>query len=373
MQPEPRELENGIRAEIASAGGALPFARFMDLALYTPGLGYYEREDPIVGRAGDFYTSVSVGPLLGELIGFQIASWLETLPAGPLHLIEAGAHGGQLSHDILRHLRTHHTDLADRIRLCLVEPSVRRQGWQRDTLRDLAGNVSWFPSLEALHRAHPLLNGVLYANELLDAFPVHPVAWNRDQGSWVEQGVGWESDRFVWKPLPTSCPTVEEGLRRLARLPGELLELLPDGFRVELAPAASQWWTEAARCVHRGWLVTLDYGLFDAEFLMPHRAAGTLRTYRQHRPGGDPLEQPGQQDITAHIHWDVVRSAGEQAGFTTDTLTSQRQWLSGILAATLKAGDRFPEWDGPRVRQFQTLTHPEHLGQAFRVLVQSRR
>ncbi len=373
MQGEPRELETGIRDEIASAGGILPFARFMELALYAPGLGYYEREEPIVGRAGDFYTSVSVGPLLGEMIGFQIAIWLEALPAGPLHLIEAGAHTGQLSLDVLGHLRSHHPDLAERVHLCIVEPSLRRQGWQRHTLRDWSGTVSWFTTLEALRQTHPRLNGVLYSNELLDAFPVHPVAWNRGLGSWGEQGVGWEDDRFVWKPLPTPCSPILEVLGRLQGLPAELLDLLPDGFRVELAPAASNWWREAADCIHRGWLVTLDYGLFDPEFLMPHRSAGTLRTYRQHRPGSDPLEQPGLQDITAHIHWDDVRSAGEQSGLVTETLTSQRQWLGGILAATLKAGDRFPEWDGPRVRQFQTLTHPEHLGQAFRVLVQSRR
>ncbi len=372
VQEGVRQLESLIRAEIASAGGILPFARFMELALYAPDLGYYEREEPIVGRAGDFYTSVSVGPLLGELIGFQVATWLEALPEGPLHLVEAGAHTGQLSLDLLRHLRSHHPDLADRVRLCLVEPSSRRQGWQRETLKDLAGTVSWFTTLQDLHRSHPCLQGVLYANELLDAFPVHCAAWDRARGRWGELGVGWENGRFIWVPLPEPRPTIRAGLRRLDLLPQELLELLPEGFRVELAPGAADWWREAAGCVQRGWLVTLDYGLSDLEFLMPHRAAGTLRTYHRHRPGGDPLDQPGLQDLTAHIHWDDIRSAGEQAGLSTETLTSQRQWLSGILAATVKSGERFPEWDASRVRQFQTLTHPEHLGQAFRVLVQSR-
>lgn len=373
MQGNPHELEALIRDEIVSAGGTLPFSRFMELALYAPGLGYYEREEPIVGRAGDFYTSVSVGPLLGELIGFQIATWLESLPEGPLHLIEAGAHTGHLSLDILQHIRSHHPELADRVHLCLVEPSTRRRGWQRNTLRDLTGKVSWFTTLEELHRTHPGLTGVLYANELLDAFPVHRVAWDRGWERWVEQGAGWGNDGFVWRQLPSPCTTILDGLRRLEGLPKELLDLLPDGFRVELAPAAADWWREAARCVRQGWLVTLDYGLFDTEFLMPHRADGTLRTYCQHRPGSDPLDRPGLQDITAHIHWDDIRSAGEEAGLSTETLTSQRQWLSGLLAATLKTVDRFPEWDPSRVRQFQTLTHPEHLGQAFRVLVQSRR
>lgn len=372
MQESVLQLESLIRAEIASAGGTLPFTRFMELALYAPDLGYYEREEPIVGRAGDFYTSVSVGPLLGELIGFQVATWLEALPEGPLHLIEAGAHTGQLSLDLLRHLRSHHPNLADRVHLCLVEPSSRRQRWQRATLRDLTGKVSWFSTLQDLHQAHPCLHGVLYANELLDAFPVHCTAWDRGLRRWRELGAGWENGRFVWVPLPQPCPTISTGLQRLAGLPGELLDLLPEGFRVELAPAAADWWREAAGCVQRGWMVTLDYGLSDLEFLMPHRSAGTLRTYRRHRPGGDPLDQPGLQDITAHIHWDDIRLAGEQAGLSTQTLTSQRQWLSGILAASVKSGEWFPEWDASRVRQFQTLTHPEHLGQAFRVLVQSR-
>lgn len=361
-----------IRDEITSSGGVLSFARFMDLALYAPGVGYYERVEPVVGRSGDFYTSVSVGPLLGEMLGFQIATWLEALPEGPLHLVEAGAHTGQLSLDILGHVRSHRPDLVDRIHLCLVEPSIRRQGWQRETLRDLSDTVSWFPTLQDLHRTHPRLRGVLYANELLDAFPVHCAAWDRGRARWGELGVGWDNGRFVWVPLPEPCPTIRAALERLAGLPDELLALLPGGFRVELSPAAETWWREAAGCVHGGWLVTLDYGLSDLEFLMPQRSAGTLRTYRQHRPGGDPLAQPGLQDITAHIHWDDIRSAGEQAGLSTETLTSQRQWLGGILAATLKTPERFPQWDAWRVRQFQTLTHPEHLGQAFRVLVQSR-
>jgi SAM-dependent MidA family methyltransferase len=152
----------------------------------------------------------------------------------------------------------------------------------------------------------------------------------------------------------------------------ELLDVLPDGFTVEISPAAEQWWREAASVLESGRLVTLDYGLTADEFFAPERRAGTVRAYCHHRSGGDVLAHPGEQDITAHVNFTAIQAAGESSGLRTEAFLTQAQFLTGIAARIWKGGASFGEWTPERTRQFQTLTHPEHLGQSFRVLVQSR-
>lgn len=361
-----------MRQELTLTGHALPFAWFMERALYDPEAGYYEQSPRVVGRKGDFYTSVSVGPLLGELLGFQFAHWLAELTGPEILLIEAGAHQGHLAADLLEFLERYARKEATRIRLCLVEPSPRRRTWQEETLARWRPQIDWFTSLAELRARHPNRPGILYANELLDAFPVHRVAWNRSHQHWQELGVGLKDDAFVWQPLSPPSQEAVPGLEQLQQLPVELLAVLPDGFCTELAPAATSWWREAAQSLDAGWLVTLDYGLEAEEFLLPQRAEGTLRSYSRHRPGGSPLQGPGTQDLTAHIHWTELQREAESVGWITEHLTRQRHWLTELMSRTLKSPTRFPDWDAARVRQFQTLTHPEHLGQAFRVLVQRR-
>ena len=371
--PDSAGLQEQIAQELQRRG-EMSFAEFMSLALYTPGLGYYEQSRPIVGRRGDFYTSVSVGSLFGELLAFQMVQWLESfLPTGPLHLAECGAHNGQLALDILTHLQSYHPHLFSRVQLWLVEPSSTRKAWQKQTLQSHASQVHWAQDLDDLHQQTGGLRGVFYSNELLDAFPVHRVIWNRALGVWQELGVGLGSaGEFVWKPITSSLPAAEERIQHLNQLPRELLEVIPEGFLTEVAPAATAWWSQAAQVLKQGRLVTFDYGLASEEFLMPQRSQGTLRTYARHRPGGDPLSDPGQQDLTAHVHFSALDQAGVEAGLSTEGCESQRGWLTRVLGKTLRANGLFPEWDSRRVRQFQTLTHPEHLGQAFRVLVQVR-
>jgi SAM-dependent MidA family methyltransferase len=158
------------------------------------------------------------------------------------------------------------------------------------------------------------------------------------------------------------------------RLPirNELLRLLPDGFSTELCPAAEHWWHEAAKVLEHGKLLAIDYGLRADEFLMPERKEGTLRAYQRHRLGKDVLACPGEQDITAHVNFTAIRAAGESAGLKTDAFLTQAQFLTRIAARTQQAEGSFGKWTTERTRQFQTLTHPEHLGRPFHVLVQSR-
>jgi SAM-dependent MidA family methyltransferase len=152
----------------------------------------------------------------------------------------------------------------------------------------------------------------------------------------------------------------------------ELLDVLPEGFTVEISPAAEQWWREAASVLDRGRLITLDYGLTADEFFAPERTEGTARAYFHHQSSRDLLAQAGEQDITAHVNFTAIQTAGEAAGLRTDAFLTQAQFLTAIAARIWKGGTSFGEWTPERTRQFQTLTHPEHLGRPFRVLVQSR-
>jgi SAM-dependent MidA family methyltransferase len=132
------------------------------------------------------------------------------------------------------------------------------------------------------------------------------------------------------------------------------------------------WWEKAANALGRGILFTIDYGLTSAEQLLPQHAHGTLRTFFSHRVGGDPLESPGQCDITAHVSFSAIEAAGVSAGLTTGGLTEQAKFLTRILAQIEEKPGKFDAWTPARTRQFQTLTHPDHLGRAFRVLIQAR-
>jgi SAM-dependent MidA family methyltransferase len=354
-----------IHSETIACGGVLPFSRFMELALYCPKLGYYETKKDSIGRRGDFYTSASVGDLFGRLLAFQFAEWLEELKSksSRLKIVEAAVHKGQLAKDILFWLQSTRPDLFEELEYCIIEPSATRQEWQRETLKDFSEKVRWLSGFDS-----ECFDGIIFSNELLDAFPVHRLGWDAAQKKWFEWGVMSNAEQFTWAKMPE--PVV--GLPAfILNLPASLLEVLPDGFTVEINPAAEEWWRAAVRSLNRGKLMTVDYGLADDEMFLPSRKNGTLRAFFQHRFADDVLANPGEQDLTAHINFSAIQRAGEEAGLKTDSFSTQSKFLTRIMEKTLK-DKAFGEWPPARGRQFQTLTHPEHLGRAFQVLVQSR-
>ena len=350
------------------------------MALYCPVYGFYEQERDTIGRRGDYYTSVSVGSLFGELLAFQFAEWLGELGTrnpergnAPLQLIEAGAHDGRLAMDILRWLRHNRPALFVQIEYVILEPSQRRQKWQKEMLSGFVPHVRWLDSLEAASTSDFALRtsqfaGVLFSNELLDTLPVHRFGWDAKERHWFEWGVTLEGEQFVWARMPE---TIRHSPFTL-HIPSELLVVLPDGFTTEICPAAEHWWREVAGSLRQGKLLTLDYGLSAEDFFAPHREQGTLRAYHRHRLSDDVLANVGEQDITAHVNFTAIQAAGEAAGLETEAFVSQAQFLTGIAQRAWNAADRWGKWTPDQTRQFQTLIHPEHLGCAFRMLVQSR-
>ena len=408
-----------IREEIQQKG-TISFARFMELALYCPETGYYEAKKDMVGRGGDFITSVSVGSLFGELLAFQFAEWLEAGAGGresgserpasamgstageEFTLIEAGAHDGQLARDILAWLQIHRAELFAQLAYVIIEPSLRRREWQRDTLKSFAPHVRWIsgfaPSAHLPRRrvstpadgsgsAAPAgcpINSVIFSNELLDAFPVRRFGWDAGKKVWFEWQVALQEAKFVWargshtlpanpapKPPSAGGSPTPHWPASLHKLPPSLLNVLPDGYVVESCPTAEEWWGEAAGSLAQGKLLTIDYGYAGEEMFSPARRHGTLRAYHRHQVADDLLANPGGQDLTAHVNFASIQTAGEAAGLRTEQFCTQPQFLTRILQKAT-AERSFAQLNAKQVRQFQTLIHPEHLGRSFRVLVQGR-
>jgi SAM-dependent MidA family methyltransferase len=337
----------------------------MELALYCPETGYYEAKKDSIGRGGDFITSVSVGPMFGELLAWQFAGWLQNLP-GENHrpaIVEAGAHQGTLAGDILGWLQKNRTELFGRLEYVIVEPSPQRREWQRQTLGAFAPRVRWVAGLGGA--AAERFRGIIFSNELLDAFPVRRFGWDAGKREWFEWGVALRGDAFGWCQIRNSAPALG-GL-----CPPELAAVLPDEYVVETSPAAAGWWRDAAGALAAGKLLTIDYGHAAEETFSPARLRGTLRGYRHHQLADDVLADPGAQDLTAHVNFGAIQRAGEAAGLRTEQFCPQPQFLTRILQRAT-AENLFTRLNAKQVRQFQTLTHPEHLGRAFRVLVQER-
>jgi SAM-dependent MidA family methyltransferase len=359
--------------------GAISFEEFMRLALYCPVYGFYEKERDRIGRNGDFYTSVSVGKLFGELLAFQFAQWLLECQSGtrPVQIVEAGAHRGDLARDILAWFRDHRPELFQRLEYLILEPSAPRKEWQSDTLGSFK-NVRWLSCIT--HHASRF-HGIIFANELLDAMPVRRFGWDAKRKSWFEWGITLKDGELAWTHLDCSRRREEADVAKDWESPfpdvgaylrsESLLAVLPDGFTFETCAEAQLWWQDAARALERGKLMTIDYGMTSEELISPERKDGTLRGYYRHHVTSNLLANPGDQDLTAHVNFSDLITAGEANGLKTEIFETQAQFLTRVFLEIQKT-DLGGKQNSVPVRQFQSLTHPEHLGHSFRVLVQAR-
>ncbi len=366
----------------------------MELALYCPVYGYYEKEGDIIGRRGDYYTSVSVGKLFGQLLACQFSQWLDADSAAPgsgLQLIEAGAHRGDLGFDILKWFETTRPDLFKRVEYWILEPSPVHRKWQQEKLAEFGKRTRWVEDFAALPGSperdpHRAAYRVIFSNELLDAMPVRRFGWDAARQRWFEWGVSIKNNEFAWVRMApgqefgggedTAVAYLQRMLASLAKGDqGSLARfssVLPDGFTMEISPATECWWQSAAGCLGNGKLVALDYGHTIEELLTPERTGGTLRAYHRHHLVEDILALPGEQDITGDVNFTLVERAGEAAGLRTEFFGDQTRYLTDIARRIWEGRCVFGEWSSEYTRQFQTLTHPEHLGGRFRVLVQAR-
>ncbi len=371
MEPEEPGGPNPLEAIIADGiarEGPMGLERFMELALYHPEWGYYERANGI-GRTGDFVTGVSVGELFGILLAERFSRWSLEVAAKEISWVECGAHDGRLAQDVLDHCRRRHPRIYDRLAYRIIEPSARRKRIQRRRLEAHRHRVRWHGSWQEL----PVVGveGVLFSNELLDAFPVDSIQWDATRRRWYRRGILYRDAAFRWCRFPEPLDGFRLG--PFGDLPVRLLELLPHGFVTEVSRRAEAWWRAAASRLAAGYLVTFDYGLETEEFLQPGRRDGTLRAYREQRQSRDVLNSPGRQDLTSHVNFSALRSGGAAEGLTTVATVTQERFLTALLQELLERDGSGQDILTPaRVRQWHSLTHPDHFGRAFSVLLQRR-
>jgi len=342
------------------------FDRFMELALYCPGLGYYAKtEGPSpVGRSGDFYTSVSVGPLFGRLLGRQFYQMWQLLgkPAS-FWLIEQGAHDGQLARDILEWCGAEVPDFLEAIRYGVVDTSGGGSIRQKCSLQaEHAPYVTWFESLASIAEVQPV--GVFFSNELIDAFPVRAIICKA--GKWRESFVGIdEKGRLAWTEEIITDPDLLQEIE-LRSIPAI------EGYSTEINLRAIEWMAEVARIFQNGYVLTIDYGYPASVYYSDFRVGGTLTAYVKHKAVDDVLAEPGMRDLTAHVDFTALIREGEKNGLTALGFVDQQRFLMGI------AHDEMSGAAGPRLklqeslRAWNTLTHPEHLGATFFALLQAK-
>ncbi len=351
----PGPLTDILRDRIARSG-PIPFRDFMDAALYHPEHGYYASSRARIGRGGDFFTSVSVGPLFGTLLARQFAElWTRLGEPAEFTIVEQGAHRGEFARDVLAALRETAPACFAATSYHVIEPSENLRAAQHETLGEFAAaKVRWFPAPDAL----PNFIGVHFSNELPDAFPVHAVVW--DGLAWRESHVAIETGRFIFIEREiTNAP-----LRvALAKLPP-----VPAGYRTEINLAALEWIAALAAKLTRGFALVIDYGFPRAEYYRPERTAGTLTGYAQHRRVEDILAAPGDTDLTAHVDFTALAERARDAGLRIAGFTDQHHFIVALGALHFPAS--IPDTAASRreLRAFKTLMHPQMMGRSFQVL-----
>lgn len=292
----------------------------MELALYHPTLGYYTTAARRSGRRGDFFTSPDVSPLFGELVAVQLAEMWRLLGAPAVFdLVEAGAGDGRLARDVLEAARVTEPAFYEAIRLRLVERSPAARAAQPATLGPHRARLA--SSEAALPDA---ATGVILANELLDALPVHLVVM-RD-GGLREVFVTEHAGRLAPIEGPPSTPALAASLARA----GGALE---PGYRAEVSLAADAWIADAASALRRGFLLIIDYGDEAAGLWSGAYPAGTLRSVRGHALDPTPddwLCEPGARDLTAHVNLTAIRLAAQRAGLVALAALDQTYFLLGL-------------------------------------------
>ena len=351
-------LTDFIRRRIQQTG-PVTFAWFMEQTLYHPKFGYYSSGRCAIGRHGDYFTNVSVGPLFGRMLAAQFAEMWEVLGRpGDFVIVEQGAHQGDFARDVLEATRARAPEFFSALRYRIIEPFPILQQRQMETLSGFAGKVRWEKSLADLEP----FSGVHFSNELIDAMPVHLL--KRNQGHWEEKLVTISGEGFDF----VSAPIADETLRRDAE---KLPQSLPDDYQIEVNLGASDWIRQVSDRLVRGYLLAVDYGYAREKLYAPERGDGALQCYAQHRVLGSPLGEIGHADITTHVDWTSLAEHGEENGLSVTGFADQHHFFTGLISGLLPA-EFGPQASASTRRALQTLLHPELLGTTFQFLALSR-
>jgi len=340
--------EKILRERIAREG-PIPFHDFMETALYHPEAGYYTSQTGQIGQEGDYYTSGSLGTLFATLLARQFDEMLESVDSNTV--VEMGAGKGTLTRDILEELAKRGVET----RYFIVEKSRVLRDVQEEILKSY--EVAWVESISLL----PEVEGVIFSNELVDAFPVH--AMEMTEKGLKEVYVDWREGfvEVLWEP---STPA----------LPGYFRELgikLPPDFRAEVNLEALAWLKAVTSRLSRGFLITIDYGYPSHELYQDYRRRGTLMAYERHRAVENLYENVGSRDLTAHVNFSALAAWGEKYGLETTGFTDQAHFLMSLGILEVLSDRDTPEEVKARLNA-KSLLMPGGMGEMFKVLIQHR-
>jgi SAM-dependent MidA family methyltransferase len=356
------KLTAHIREIIENAGGQIDFARFMELALYAPGLGYYVTDTHKFGREGDFVTAPEISPLFAQCMAKQFQQVFSSLDQK--NILEFGAGSGIFARDVLRELEKLNA-LPDQYYILEVSGELRERQLQRlkKDCPEWLSRISWLDSLPKK------FNGIIFANEVLDAMPVHRFIWNKNTVQ--ECGVACENNQFVWRNMPASF----EIKKRVQTIFDECFDegSLPDFYQSEINFVQSAWIKSLADILEQGMILLVDYGYGRREYYHPERTSGTLTCFYQHHRHTDPLFFPGLQDITAHVDFTMIAESADEAGLVVAGFTTQAAFL--LATGLLDYAEKNNLDEVGKYRQSQaikTLTLPSEMGEVVKVMALSR-
>jgi SAM-dependent MidA family methyltransferase len=348
-----RALESLIKDDIRAHHDWISFARFMELALYANGLGYYAGGSSKLGKDGDFTTAPEITPLFGATIGRFATDCFGT---GPLRILEFGAGTGRLALDVMQSCALQGVAVEEYL---IVELSADLRERQRDML-------SGFPQVQWLSVPPTAFSGLILCNEVLDAMPVHLLVKQQDR--WLERGVSLSGDRFFYIDRDADAQLA-------AQIPDS--HSLPDGYLTEVHPQQCgfvRMLSDLLKSGGRGLALLIDYGFPAGEYFLPQRQQGTLMCHYRHHAHTDPFYLPGLQDLTAHVDFTAVAVAAQESGLTVAAYMSQAEFLIAAGLTELM-GQIAPEDARPWLSQSQAvqkLTSPAEMGELFNVLLLSQ-
>ena len=343
------DLAELIRRAVLDNGDWLPFDRFMSLALYAPGLGYYANHRRKFGRmpasGSDFVTAPELSPLFAQALAVQVAQTLTAVVAagGRAEVMEFGAGSGALAEGLLDALDAVGHEVR---RYSIVDLSGTLRERQQARLARFGSRVQWLDVLPER------FDGVLLGNEVLDAMPVQLLAF--DGAAWAERGVIADGEGFAWSDRPTALrPPLDA-----AFVPGSV---------TEIAPQAEAFIRTVAGLLHCGVAIFIDYGFPEAEYYLPQRHGGTLMCHQAHRADANPLVDVGAKDITAHVNFSAIALAGQDAGLDVIGYTSQARFLLNCGLVDLLAGASLAQR-----AMTQKLVNEHEMGELFKVIAFAR-
>jgi SAM-dependent MidA family methyltransferase len=344
-------LARSIRRDIVEHNGWIPFARYMELALYAPGLGYYNAGSRKFGEAGDFITAPELSPLFGRTLARQAA---EIMSQSAPQILELGAGSGKLAADILAELENLGI-LPDSYAILEVSADLRdrQQALIQERRPHLLDRVHWLDALPEI------FSGAIIANEVLDALPVHLVHWRDSAIS--ERGVALKENNFVWQERPITDAALLHTAQQIS---------VPDDYVSEICLTARGLVNSLSQRLENGAMLLIDYGFGAGEYFHPQRSNGTLMCHYRHHAHSDPFLLPGLQDITAHVNFTDIAECGIDAGLKLAGYTSQAHFLINCGITDLLK-DTSPENLRdylPLSAQLQRLTSPAEMGELFKVI-----